>query len=102
LDLMKPGSTLVNTSRGAVVNIDDLIARLPKFDGIGLDVLPVEPVPRDSALLNAPNVILSPHAAYFSLEAETELRRKAAQNVVSWMRGGRPDYIVTPGTKRAP
>ncbi len=100
LDLMKSGSTLVNTSRGAVVRIEDLIPRLSKFDGIGLDVLPVEPVPRDSALLNAPNVILSPHAAYFSLEAETELRRKAAQNVVSWMTGGRPDYVVTSGTKK--
>ena len=101
LDLMKPGSTLVNTSRGGVIAIDDLISRLPKFDGVGLDVLPVEPVPRDSRLLEAPNVILSPHAAYFSLEAETELRRKAAQNVVSWMKKGRPDYVVTPGTKKA-
>lgn len=101
LDLMKPGSTLVNTSRGAVVKIEDLIPRLSKFDGVGLDVLPVEPVQRDSALLNAPNVILSPHAAYFSLEAETELRRKAAQNVVSWMTKGRPDYVVMAGTKQA-
>ncbi len=101
LDLMKPGSRLVNTSRGAVVAIDDLIPRLAKFDGVGLDVLPIEPVQRDSALLNAPNVILSPHAAYFSLEAEKELRRKAAQNIVTWVQTGRPDYVVTPGTKRA-
>ena len=68
---------------------------------MGLDVLPVEPVQRDSAVLNAPNVSLSPHAAYFSLEAETELRRKAAKNVVSWMQHGRPDYVVTAGTKTA-
>ena len=43
----------------------------------------------------------SGHAAFFSLEAEKELRRKAAQNIVSWIASGKPDYVVTRGT-RAP
>ena len=102
LDLAKPGSILVNTSRGAVVDIAALEARLSRFDGVGLDVLPVEPVPRDSALLAARNVILSPHAAWYTTAAERELRRKAVQNIVSWQRNGRPDYAVVNGTRKAP
>jgi lactate dehydrogenase-like 2-hydroxyacid dehydrogenase len=45
-------------------------------------------------------VILTPHAAFYSVEAERELRRKAAQNVVTWLKTGRPDYVVTAGTRK--
>src|SRR4051794_3817425 len=64
----KRGLTLVNTSRGAVVALADLIAALDAgiLAGAALDVLPVEPVPRDSPLLTDPRVILTPHAAFFS------------------------------------
>jgi D-3-phosphoglycerate dehydrogenase len=102
LDLMKPGSYLVNTSRGAVIDIAALTSRLQRFDGVGLDVLPVEPVPADSPLLAAKNLILSPHAAYYTIAAERELRRKAVQNIVSWFQRGRPDYPVVQGTRKAP
>jgi len=101
LDLMKPGSYLVNTARGGIIALDDLCARLNKFDGIGLDVLPVEPIPRDSPLLAAKNTILTPHSAYYTVDAARELRRKAAQNIVTWAATGRPDYPVVHG-KRAP
>lgn len=102
LDRMKPGAILVNTARGAVIDLDALIARLSKFDGVGLDVLPIEPIPRDSPLLAARNVILTPHAAWYTDSAERELRRKAAQNIISWMSTGRPDYPVVAGTRQAP
>lgn len=102
LDLMKPGSYLVNTSRGAVIDIEALSARLHRFDGIGLDVLPREPVAPDSPLLAAKNVILSPHAAYYTVAAERELRRKAVQNIVSWFQRGRPDYPVVEGNRNPP
>jgi len=98
----KPGQFLVNTARGAVVDVDAALAALDAgtLAGLGLDVLPVEPVPAGSKLLAHPRVILSPHAAFFSVEAERELRRKAAQNIVTWLATGRPDYVVVAGTRR--
>jgi D-3-phosphoglycerate dehydrogenase len=101
-DALRPGAFFVNTSRGAVVDIPDLVAALDSgiLAGAGLDVLPEEPVPADSPLLRHPRVVLTPHAAFYSLEAEKELRRKAAQNIISWLATGRPEYVVTRGTRK--
>jgi phosphoglycerate dehydrogenase-like enzyme len=99
---MRAGSYLVNTARGAVVNIDDLLSALDNgiLAGAGLDVLPVEPVASDSRLLGHAKVVLTPHAAFYSEQSEVELRRKAAQNIVTWVRTGRPDYVVVTGTRK--
>jgi DNA-3-methyladenine glycosylase I len=102
LGLMQPGSYLVNTSRGAVVDIDALadVLREGRLDGAGLDVLPQEPIPAGHPLATHPRVLLSPHAAFYSVEAERDLRRKSARNIVTWARTGRPDYVVVAGTQR--
>jgi phosphoglycerate dehydrogenase-like enzyme len=102
LGVMKRGSYLVNTSRGAVVDIDAALSALERgtLAGLGLDVLPAEPVPAGSKLLGHPRVILTPHAAFYSIESERELRRKAAQNIVTWLKTGRPDYVVVAGTRK--
>ncbi len=100
LDLMKPGSYLVNTARGGLVNVDDALAALDsgRLGGLALDVLPTEP-PGDHPLVRHPRTILTPHAAFFSKEAEIELRRKAAQNIITFAKTGKPDYIVIQGVR---
>ena len=104
LQRMKPGSYLVNTARGAIVDIAGLLEVLAqdRLAGVGLDVLPEEPIANDHRLLADRRVLLSPHAAFYSAESEVELRRKAALNIVTWMRTGRPDYPVVVGTRQPP
>ena len=66
---MKPAALLVNTSRGPVVDLDAVLAALrsERLGGAALDVLPVEPPPERPV---APNLIVTPHAAYYSPESE--------------------------------
>ena len=99
LALMKPSSILVNTSRGAVVDVDALAAALAagRLRSAGLDVLPREPMNADHPIMTDPHVLLTPHSAFYSVEGEKELRRKAAQNLIDWARTGRPTYVVVEG-----
>jgi D-3-phosphoglycerate dehydrogenase len=101
LGRMRQGSLLVNTARGAVVDVDAVLARLDDgtLDGAALDVLPVEPLAPSHPLARHPRVLLTPHAAFYSTAAEVELRRKAALNIVQWAKTGRPMYPVVHGTK---
>jgi len=99
LGSMKPGSWLVNTARGAVADLDAVLAALDsgRLDGAALDVLPKEPPEADHPILRHPRVLLSPHAAFYSRQGERELRRKAAQNLIDWAKTGRPTYVVVEG-----
>jgi phosphoglycerate dehydrogenase-like enzyme len=99
LSLMKPGSFLVNTARGSVANLEHVLEALDSgvLEAAALDVLPKEPPEADHPVLRHPRVLLTPHAAFYSIEGEKELRRKAAQNLVDWARTGRPTYVVSEG-----
>jgi D-3-phosphoglycerate dehydrogenase / 2-oxoglutarate reductase len=99
LGRMPSGSYLVNTARGGLVDLDALLEALDsgRLAGVALDVLPQEPPPQDHPLLSHPRALITPHVAWYSAEAEVELRRKAAQNIVDWARTGRPTYAVVEG-----
>ena len=99
---MKRGSYVVNTSRGAVININDLLNALDsgQLDSAGLDVLPIEPALPGERLTVHPRVVLTPHSAFYSVESEIELRTKAAKNLITWAKTGRPDYPVVLGTRK--
>ena len=102
IDLMPQGSVLVNTARGAIVDIDALVAALDagRLDGAALDVLPVEPPDAIARVVQHPRLLLTPHAAFYSVVAEKELRRKAAQNLIDWNVQGRPSYVVVAGSEK--
>jgi len=102
LGLMKRGSFLVNTARGAVADVDAVLGALDsgQLEAAALDVLAQEPPPASHRLLRHPRVLLTPHAAFYSVEGERELRRKAAQNLIDWARTGRPTYVVVEGHSR--
>lgn len=74
LALMKPDALLINTARGAVVDLDALLDALRdgRLGGAALDVLPTEPPPMRPV---APNLIVTPHAAYYSPESEERAYR---------------------------
>jgi phosphoglycerate dehydrogenase-like enzyme len=82
---------LVNTSRGGVVDIDALVAELPRLGGAALDVLPEEP-PRDVPEL--PNLIVTPHAAWRSEAAERKAIAAAVEAVRKALRGERPAHAL--------
>ncbi len=98
LRLMKPTAVVVNTARGGLINTDDLVHAIREgwIAGAALDVVEEEPLPMDHPIRSLPRVLLTPHAAWYSEEAEPELRRRAAQIVVRGLRGERPASLLNP------
>jgi D-3-phosphoglycerate dehydrogenase len=96
LALMKPTAILINMARGPVIDQAALVEALRdrKITAAGLDVFETEPLGADHPLTKLPNVILSPHCAWYSEQSEFELRTKATQNVVDVMQGRLPTYHV--------
>lgn len=94
--LMKKEAFVINTSRGPVIDEPALIDALKQgiIAGAALDVVVDEPILRDNPLLTMDNVIINPHVAWYSEEAQVELKRKTAQNVVDVLSGNLPKYIV--------
>jgi D-3-phosphoglycerate dehydrogenase / 2-oxoglutarate reductase len=81
LALLRPGALVINIGRGGLVDEDALVGALRSghVAGAALDVTEIEPLPLDSPLLEAPNVILTPHVAWVSDVALEDLKRLTAE-----------------------
>lgn len=86
---MKNTAFVINTARGGVIAEQDLVTALERkmIAGAGLDVLCDEKISRDHPLLAFDNVIITPHAAWYSEEAEFTLLTSAAEEVVRGLNG---------------
>jgi D-3-phosphoglycerate dehydrogenase / 2-oxoglutarate reductase len=95
---MKPGALLINTARGPLIDEDALIAALDsgRLGGAALDVVAVEPLAAGSKLRGRDNVILTPHTAFYSVEALNELQSKCAADVARVLSGEPPVYPIEP------
>lgn len=82
---------IINVSRGGLIDTQALIEGLKNgsITGAGLDVLETEPVPPPE-LLALPNVILTPHAAWYSVESDFEDRTRPAEEILRVLRGEPP------------
>ena len=94
---MKKGAYIVNTARGPLIDEAALIAALDagQVGGAALDVVAAEPLAKDSALLGRDNVIISPHTAFYSIEALEELQTKCASDVARVLGGQKAVYPIS-------
>ncbi|WP_319529616.1 C-terminal binding protein [uncultured Cohaesibacter sp.] len=97
---MKPGAFVINTGRGPTIDNKALYRALTEgtLAGAGLDDPEEEPAkkaewnPADNPLFTLPNVIVTPHAAYYSEESILQARETAARQVALVLTGKKPDY----------
>lgn len=93
---MKPTAILVNTARGPIVDLDALYVALSegRLAGAALDVVYPEPMPVDSPLYQLPNVIVTPHAAYYSERSRDVNRIETFVEVLTALAGRKPRFVV--------
>lgn len=96
LSLMNPSGFLINMGRGQLVDPSAVAAALKggKIAGYATDVLEVEPAPSGHPLLKAPNVLMTPHIAWASLEARQRLTDEIARNIRMFLKGKPRNLIV--------
>jgi D-3-phosphoglycerate dehydrogenase len=89
---MRRAPVLINTARGGLVDLEAVLHGLDEgqLSAVALDVTEVEPLPPDHPLRRHPRALITPHMAFYSEEAEHELRRRAAEEVVRAIRGEPP------------
>lgn len=97
IGLMKPSAILINTARGALVDQEALVAALRerRIAGAGIDVFVTEPLPPDSPFVGLDNVVITPHAAAVTHEAQARLAQMPVDNIIAYL-DGRPQHVVNP------
>ena len=88
IELMKKTSFLINTSRGPIINENDLVEALKdeKIAGVGLDVYDKEPLPQDHKLRFLPNAFLLPHIGYVTAENYSKFYSQMIENLESCLK----------------
>ena len=96
IDLMKPSSIIVNTSRGSIINESYLIDTLRnrRISGAALDVFEQEPIEKDNPLLLMENVIITPHSAGNNWDAWSRRAKFGYSNIQNVINGGEPLSLV--------
>ena len=96
LAMMKPTAWLVNTSRGGLINEQDLSDALNTsgIAGAGLDVLSTEPPAAANPLLQARNCLITPHIGWATFEARSRLMQKMVDNVAAFLDGSPVNVII--------
>jgi D-3-phosphoglycerate dehydrogenase len=92
----KPGAVLINVGRGPVIREDDMVSALNegRLAGAVLDVFEVQPLPAESGLRYRQRVMLTPHLAGMTQDAERAMGMMAVDTFLALIRGERPDNIV--------
>ena len=95
MDKMKKTSFLINTSRGPIVNEDDLIIALStnEIAGAGIDVYEKEPLPENNKLRFLPNALLTPHIGYVTAENYNIIYKQMIESLESCV-NGKPIRII--------
>lgn len=98
LSRMKPTAYLINTARGGLIDHAALANALEagQLAGAALDVQDPEPPDLSKPPYNDPRVLVSPHAAFVSLESLENLRSRVARQVATRLTGGVPENVVNP------
>jgi glyoxylate reductase len=105
LAAMKPTATLINLSRGPVVDTDALLdaLRRRRIAAAALDVTDPEPLPRDHGLLALDNVVITPHLGSATVETRRQMAELSAANLFAGLRGEPlPHEVRPPGRPAAP
>ena len=95
---MKRGAFFLNTARGPLVDEDGLLRALQEewLAGAAIDVMQTEPAARSHPLLGLPNVIVTPHIAWYSEQSSADLQRMTAEEVARVLAGRQPLSCVNP------
>jgi D-3-phosphoglycerate dehydrogenase / 2-oxoglutarate reductase len=98
LALMPRGAVLVNTARAELVDQAALVAALTegRLAAAAIDVLPVEPPTVESPVPQAPGLVVTPHAAWYSPAAEEDVLRRTALALRAALEGRTPDGALAP------
>ena len=93
---MRRGAVIINTSRGGIVNEEDLYSALVsgQLSAAAMDVVVSEPMPKDHPLLSLEQVLVTPHIGMYSEEAINAVSVICAENAAALLTGGEMNFVV--------